>query len=288
MAALAPEDVIAQVAALLQRRRMDLARALLKPALANHPDHAGLLLQSAWTDYLDDENENALSTVRQVLVSEPSNDNARVLYFELLAEEGKHQEAERVVIELLREYPEAADYYGRYAQLMLRTLNVDKALRLAREGLKYDPDNTECLVAQATCELIERPGDASHGLQRLLVGHPQFIRTLLLVVVALEQRGDIRGASQVARELVGAQPDNERLVAVARELKIKAHWSLLPLWPIQKWGWGASFGIWLFTIVVSRTLGKANPAAAGVFVGVMLTYVVYSWVWPSLLRRLVK
>jgi tetratricopeptide (TPR) repeat protein len=285
MDSLAPEDVVRQVAALLDRRRIELARALLKSALANHPDHSGLLLQSAWTDYLADQNEEALTTVRQVLASEPSNESARVLYFELLVEKGQHRDAEHVIIELLREYPEASDYYGRYANLMLRTLNITKALQLAREGLRYEPDNTECLAAQAICELIERPGSASHGLQRLLVGHPKYIRTLLLVVVALEQRGDVRGAKQVAQELVLAQPNNERLVAIARDLKLKAHWSMLPLWPIQKWGWGASFGIWLFTIVASRALDKTHPEAASVFLGVMLTYVVYSWVWPPLLRR---
>jgi tetratricopeptide (TPR) repeat protein len=288
METLAPDDVVRQVGALLERRRTDQARALLKPALANHPNHAALLLQSAWTDYLDDQNESALSAVRQVLVSEPSNESARVLYFELLVEEEQYREAERVIIELLHEYPEASDYYGRYANLMLRTLNIAKALQLAREGLKYDPDSAECLVAQATCELIEQPGGASHGLQRLLVGHPKFIRTLLLVAVALEQRGDVRGASRFAEELVRAQPNNEHLVAIARELKHKAHWSMLPLWPMQKWGWGASFGIWVLTIVASRALSKTNPVAAGIFIGVMLTYVVYSWVWPPLLRRLLK
>jgi hypothetical protein len=51
--------------------------------------------------------------------------------------------------------------------------------------LKYNPDSTECLAAQATCELIDRPDGASHGLQRLLVGHPKFTRTLLLVAAAL-------------------------------------------------------------------------------------------------------
>lgn len=289
MESLAPEEeVVRQVAALLERRRTDMARALLKPALANHPDHPDLLLQSAWIDYLDDDNQNALSAVKQVLVSEPSNESARVLYFELLVDEGQHQEAERVIIELLREYPETSNYYGYYANLMLRTLNTAKAAQLAHEGLKYDSDSTECLAAQAICQLIERPGSASHGLQQLIVGHPKLIRTLLLVVVALEQRGDARGAYRFAQELVRAQPDNEHLVAMARELKLKSHWSMLPLWPVQKWGWGASFGIWLFAIVVSRTLNKTYPTAAGVFMGVMLLYVVYSWVWPPLLRRLIK
>ncbi len=118
--------------------------------------------------------------------------------------------------------------------------------------------------------------------------HPQSIRTLVLVVVALEQRGQLREARRVSQELVRAQPDNARLVEMARELKIRAHWSMLPLWPVQKWGWGASFAIWLLAIIGSRLLHKTNPAAAGAFIAVVLAYVVYSWVWPPLLRRLIK
>jgi tetratricopeptide (TPR) repeat protein len=288
MNAMAPDDVVRQVEALLQRRRTDLARSLLKRALANHPEHTALLLQSAWADYLDDNYDEALRLVRQVLLAEPTHAGARLLYFELLVEKEQHAEAERVIIELLREYPEDADYYGRYANLMLRSLNLTKALQLAREGLRQDPENVECLSAQATCEFIDDPHAASAGLQQLLVNHPQLIRTLVLVVVALDQRGDVRGARRVTQELVRAQPDNEHLVDLARQLKIKGHWSMLPLWPIQKWGWGASFGIWILAIVVSRALSKVNPAAAGVFIAVMLGYVAYSWVWPPLLRRLIK
>jgi tetratricopeptide (TPR) repeat protein len=288
MNAMAPEDVVRQVEALLQRRRTDLARSLIKPALASHPEHTALLLQSAWADYLDDHNDEALRLVRQVLLAEPAHEGARVLYFELLVDKEQNAEAERVIIELLREYPEDADYYGRYANLMLRTLNLTKALQLAREGLRYNSDDVACLAAQATCELIEAPDVAGHGLQQLLVKHPQLIRTLVLVVAALEERGDVRGAKQVAQELVRAQPDNEHLVELARQLKIKGHWSMLPLWPVQKWGWGASFGIWILAVVGIRALGKVSPAASGVFAVMVIAYVVYSWVWPPLLRRLIK
>lgn len=288
MNVMAPEDVVRQVDALLQRRRTDQARALIKQGLASHPDHTALLLQSAWTDYLDDESDQALRVVRQVLIVDPDNESARLLYFELLVEKEEHVAAERVIIELLREFPEDASYYGRYANLMLRTLNMTKALQLAREGLKYEPGNVECLAAQATCEFIENPHASSHGLQQLLVNYPQLIRTLVLVVVALDQRGDVKGASQVARELVRAQPDNEHLVDLARQLKIKSHWTMLPMWPMQKWGWGASFAIWIIALVGTRTLNKVNPTAGAIFVGMVIVYVIYSWVWPPLLRRLVK
>lgn len=286
---IAPDHIAQQVRALLERRRMTQARSLLKPALASHPDHMGLLLQAAWTDYLDDRSDEALDTVRQVLVTEPANESARLLYFELLLEKARHAEAEQVVIELLRDSPEHAHYYGRYSRLMLNTLNVAKARQLAHEGLKYDPDNAECLAGRTICDFIERPnGAASHGLQQLLVRHPQSIQTLLLVIVALQQRGDIKSARRISRELVLVQPDNASLVNLARELKIASHWSMLPLWPMQRYGWGASVALWLLAVFGLKAVRQSNPALAGVLTVIFLIYVVYSWVWPPLLRRLMR
>jgi predicted Zn-dependent protease len=289
VAAATPEQVMHQVEVLLERRRTSQARALLKPALAAHPDHTGLLLQSAWTDYLEDRNDEALTTVRQVLLAEPKDQSARLLYFELLLESGDNAEAERVIIELLREYPEHAHYYGRYAQLMLKTLNIGKSHQLALEGLKYDPDNAECLGAQTICDFIERPGGTtSQGLQQLLVRHPQSARTLLLVVVALDQRGDRREALSIARELLRAQPDNESLVDTVKQLKLATHWTMWPLWPVMRFGWTASVVIWLLAVFGLNALRRSDPELAGTVGLVFLGYVAYSWIWPPLLKRLLR
>jgi predicted Zn-dependent protease len=284
-----PEQVMHQVEVLLERRRTSQARALLSPALATHPDHTGLLLQSAWTDYLEDRNDEALTTVRQVLLAEPKDQSARLLYFELLLERGDSAEAERAIIELLREYPEHAHYYGRYAQLMLKTLNIAKSHQLALEGLKYDPDNVECLAAQTICDFIERPGSTtSQGLQQLLVRHPQSIRTLWLVIIALQQRGDRREALNIARELLRAQPDNEGLVDTVKQLRLVTHWSVWPLWPVLRFGWGGSVAIWLLAVFGLNALRRSDPELAGTIGLVVLAYVGYSWIWPPILKRLLR
>jgi predicted Zn-dependent protease len=284
-----PEQVMHQVEVLLERRRTSQARALLSPALATHPDHTGLLLQSAWTDYLEDRNDEALTTVRQVLLAEPKDQSARLLYFELLLERGDSAEAERAIIELLREYPEHAHYYGRYAQLMLKTLNIAKSHQLALEGLKYDPDNVECLAAQTICDFIERPGSTtSQGLQQLLVRQPQSIRTLWLVIIALQQRGDRREALSIARELLRAQPDNEGLVDTVKQLRLVTHWSMWPLWPVLRFGWGGSVAIWLLAVFGLNALRRSDPELAGTIGLVVLAYVAYSWIWPPILKRLLR
>jgi predicted Zn-dependent protease len=284
-----PDHVVDQVSALIERRRTQQARLLLKPALASHPDHGGLLLQAAWIDYLDDRYDEALAGVRHVLTDEPHNQSARVLYFELLVQKKEHREAERVILELLREYPEHAHYYGRYASLMLDTLKIGKARQLAHEGLKYDADDAECLALQAICDFIEQPaGATSHALQQLLVRHPQSVRTLLLVAAALEERGDQRGAYRILQELVRAQPDNDHLVGMARQLKVNTHWSMAPLWPLQRYGWAGSVGLWLAAVIGLRLVARASPPLAGTLAIVFIVYVIYSWTWPALLKRIMR
>lgn len=282
-----PETVVGQVAALMERKRFAQARALLRPALASEPNHARLLLQSAWIDYLDDCEDEAMHTVRQVLTSEPDNESARLLYFHLLMHEERHVEAEQTIIGLLREFPEHASYYGQYADLMLRTLNLQKAHQLAVEGLKYESDDASCLAVLTICDFIAGRS-AGPALQQLLVRHPESTQTLVLVVVALQTRGQTREAKRVAQELVRSHPDNEGLVDMARQLNIATHWSLLPLWPLQRWGWGASFAIWILFLIGSRALSSMDPVLGGTFTVLGLIYVVYSWVWPPLLRRLLK
>jgi tetratricopeptide (TPR) repeat protein len=281
-------EVMTQVGALLERRRLDQARALLKPALENQPDHLGLVLQSAWLEFLDDSPGVAMQSVRHVLAAEPQNASARFLYFRLVTELENYAEAERAIIGLLGDFPEEAQYYGCYADVMLRTLHFDKALRLAREGLRYDPDDIACLTTQTLCEFIAHPTSRSNqGLQRLMVQDPQSTHTIRLVVVALVQGGDYSGARRLSQELVRHDPKSESIVELARTLRIEDHWSMLPLWPLRRYGWGASAILWLAGVLGTRALSDVNPTVAAVYVTAFLIYVVYSWVWPPLLRRLV-
>jgi hypothetical protein len=170
---------------------------------------------------------------------------------------------------------------------MLKTMNLTKAGELAREGLKYDPANADCLALVTICDFIEkRRGATSHAMQQMLVNHPQSLRTLLLLVVALEERGDIRSASRVSQELVRAEPGNEHFVEMAREFRIQSHWSMLPMWPMQRWGWGASAAIWLAAVFGLRALRAVNTTLASIFTVVFVLYVIYSWTWSRILRRL--
>jgi tetratricopeptide (TPR) repeat protein len=288
MAEIGLHESIEQIDALIARRRTLAARNLLSTALKQYPDDTALLLQAAWVDYLEDKSESAAATAKSILAREPDNTGAKQLLMELYIEQGDLVEAERLVLELLRAMPEHAHYYGRYADIMLRALNVDKAAALATEGLRYSPDDRECLAAHTVCDFIQHGrGEPSPALRKLLVEHPQSIRTLYLVVVALEQRGKNRQAYEIAKEMLRAQPDNNSLVGLVQHFRLKTHWSLLPLAPLQKYGWGASIGLWLAAIVSVRVVRQYSMTAATTLSLIVFAYVVYSWVWPPLLKKFI-
>jgi predicted Zn-dependent protease len=275
-----------QVTALLERQRTSMARSVLRDALKAFPDNTRLLLQAAWVDYMEDKMEAALATAKSILAREPDNSGAKQLMLELHIDAGQLVDAENVAIELLRESPENAHLYGRYAHVMLQALKLEKATALANEGLRYEPGDRECLAVRTMCDFVQHGrGEASPALQKLLVEHPQSIRALYFVVIALEQRGDNRQAHQLAREMLRAQPSNPSLVQLVQHFHARTHWSMLPLVPLQKYGWGASIGLWLGGFIAVRALSRYSPMGATVLSLTILVYVIYSWVWPPLFRK---
>jgi tetratricopeptide (TPR) repeat protein len=270
----------------IERRRLADARRVLKEGLSQHPQDPDLLFHSAQVEWLNDENAAAEATARQVLSVAPEHAPARQLLASLLAEREQFAEAEALLIGLLHDYPESAALYGRYSRLRLSTLHLEKAGKLAREGLRYDPDDRECLLAMALCETARGGSHANQGLEKLITGHPESMSTVHALVVALVDGGRIHEAHRIAQHAMRADPANENLVNMVRELRLQNHWSMKLLWPMQKWGWGASAAMWVGAIVMMRVLQTSAPEAYGPFVFTWLAYVIYSWVWPPLIRRI--
>jgi hypothetical protein len=106
------------------------------------------------------------------------------------------------------------------------------------------------------------------------------------LVVALVDAGRIGEAHRLAQGALRTDPANENLVRLVRELRIQNHWSMKPLWPLQKWGWGASAAMWLGGVVLIRGLARTAPDIATPVAFVWLGYCVYSWVWPPLIRKI--
>jgi tetratricopeptide (TPR) repeat protein len=292
-----PEDrgptlgvLLHQAHALIDRRRFAQARQILAAAALSHPDDPQLLYLTAFIDYSEGKLDDAEKTVQSVLLQNPEHYGGRTLRAELYEARNQYAQAELVWIELLRSYPEDANLYASYAELMMRTLHLDKAQRLMQEGLRLEPDHARCLYVAALLHIIQgRSSDPENEhLQRLVTQYPERIQTLLTLVVALNQRGDNQGALRVAQQLLRLRPDSPQFLNLVKELKFQTHWSLLPLYPMQRWGWAGAGVVTVIGIgVVNISKSQLTSNVATVIGVIWLAYVVYSWVWPQILRRLI-
>jgi tetratricopeptide (TPR) repeat protein len=281
-------EILERCDLLIERRRCDQARALLAEAVRAEPDNTELVYRLALVEYLDENEAGAQIAVRQLLRQAPEHYGGRILQAELLEHQKQLGEAEAVWLELLRDYPESANLYAAYAGLMLRTLNLAKAQRLSAEALRLEPGQEGALFVMATVDLIQgRPGDHSRHLETLVREHPENVRTGIALIVALHDRRDGAGALRLARELLRARPTDENLVELVRELTLKYHWSMLPLYPVLRWGWAGAAVLWGVLALGLQALNKVNETATVVIGVSWLLYVLYSWTWPSLLKRFI-
>ena len=282
--------LLEQAHALIDRRRYAQARQLLATAVQAYPDDPQVLYLAAFIDYSEDKLDDAEKAVRAVLAAHPEHYGARTLRAELHESRQEYPQAEAVWIELLRDYPERAGLYASYAELMMRTLHLDKARRLAQEGLRFEPDHAKCLFVAALLQMIRGRSSTQNNehMQQLLRQHPERIQSLLTLVISLNQRGENRSALRVAQQLLTMRPDSVQFVNLVKELKLHTHWSLLPLYPMQRWGWAGAAVVTIIGFgVVTAAKGSLPKDQAAVASTLWLAYVVYSWVWPRMLRNLI-
>ena len=286
------DEAIAELELLADRRRLVSVRDVLSRALPLYPDSVSLLRYSAWVDWMEDQLDDALRTVEQILAIEPDDYGARRLQADILREKQQFAAAEQTILSLLAEYPEDADSYALYGQIMLETFHVEKAEALANEALRIEPGHVAAMNVHVLCAFIDSPGDEQkRRLQKFLVEHPDHVVAAIRLAQMLIDQGRHQEAYELVCELVRAQPDDQGLVEFANSLRQVTHWSLWPLRPMQKWGWGASVAIWfaavgLFqsNILAATPLGPyENAIALGFF-----AYVIYSWIWPPILARLLR
>ena len=285
-------EAVAQLQQLVERNRTTAAKALLKRVLPAFPESIDLLVHAAWVDFLDDENAAARATIEKILEQDPEHYSAHYLLARILEDEECYADAEQVLINLLKAYPEDANLYAVYGRVMLATLNFEKAQRLADESLRLEPNNETALNVSVLTAFVNSPGvETRQRLEQLVREHPEQAQTTIRLIQVLLDQGKNDQAYELTRELVVVQPDNQPLVELASELKAVTHWSMKPLWPMKKFGWGGSIAIWVAVVFVlqSGALERLGIAEYGFPLAMaFLGYAVYSWVWPPIIRRIFR
>ena len=267
------------------RSRTAQMRAILERVLPQYPDHHDVLYYAAQVDWLENKDEEALATISKLVERYPESYWGRMLLFQILDALKRHGEAEAVILELLNDYPDDALGYARYSILMLETMHIDKAGALAARAIQLDPDNERALTASVMHELLANPGEpAKQRLSDLVARYPDSVNTAFMIIAVLSENGRNKEALTIAQEILRQSPDSQENVDLVVSLKLLNHWSMVPLRPMQKWGWAGSIGLWFVMVLVVRNLdGTPLEALTLPIVVVFLAFVIYSWVWPSIL-----
>jgi len=284
------EDDLQLLHQLAERHRIDQMRPVVKRAIERQPDHPSLLYYAAVIDWEDDDLDAAEATLGTLLQREPGSFEGRCLLASVLEQKKNLAGAEQLYIGLLRDYPRDASVYADYAMLMLKTMHVDKAAKLSAHAVTLDPDDPKVLQASTFCKMVANPGrEAEAELEELLRKHPDSLRSALTLASYLAETGRYSEALPIMQQALREIPHSEELVDAVVELKAASHWSMLPLKPLQKWGWHASIAIWIAAVAGFRFIDRTPLAPYAFPIGVLFfLFVVYSWVWPPLLKRFMR
>lgn len=276
-----------QVERLLDVERFDEARQLLARALREDPNDLQSLYLAGRVELEAGRPEAARGFVADTLARQPDHVGARLLLFRLHLEGKAHPQAEEVILGLLREFPEDGGLYAFYARLMMETLHLEKARALLDESLRLAPEGHLGRCLDILLRVIEgREAEAERRLGALVAEDPEASHVAWTCIGVLTARGRFREAMALARELLRASPDDPEVLEALINLRQQSHWTMVPLWPFARFGWGGSAAMWAIGVGGATLFSRfVSASAAGLFVGVYLAYCLYSWVWPPLLRR---
>lgn len=280
-------DLHRQIAGLIEVGRVDQARRLGGRALEIEPNDADTLCLLGALEIEVDDFAEAKRRAQEALARVPDHAGARSLLFAALRGERSHAEAETVILGLIRDNPRDADHLADYAALLLDVYQLDKARALVAEALRCSPDHPLAQVLDAVLHVIAGDdGSASARLGRMVVADPDAAHVATTAMLVLSNRHKYREALEIARELLRANPSDREIVDTVIELRVASHWSMVPLWPIQRGGWVGSAAMWAVAVFgVAALRPVVGDVVALTLMSSYLALVVYSWTGPPLLRR---
>lgn len=286
---MAEQDELQRVDHLLEMGRTQAARERLGALLRQDPTDVEVLVRLARADHLDDAEQQALEHVEGALGADPTHEGARFLRASILTELKRHAEAEEMLLDLLRENPRDADYLAAYARVMLLSLELEKAGRLAQEAIRVEPENQSALLVHGVIASVRgRNEEAETSLAKLMADDPESLQVLWLLFHMLVEARRYREAERVGQQLLRLDPGNEDVVEALVELRVATHWAAWPLYPLLRWGWAASAALWVLAVVGGRYLVGWNPAVGITVLTTYLLLVVYSWTYQPIFKRWVR
>jgi tetratricopeptide (TPR) repeat protein len=284
------DDVEKQIYFLIERRRFEQARALAGRTLKDDPHNTKILLTLAVIHNEKNELKNARAILDEILVQDSEFHQAKYLLASVQKDLKNYIEAERLIIELLGDYPELPGFYVLYSEIMLETLHIDKAKRLADEALRLDPENLSAMTISVIHEIIcANKKEYTQKLSELVSLYPKAFATSILIAGVLIERKKFKEAHRMAMELFKINPHNKELLEMIKQLRVFTHPGMLILTPSIKYGWHASVALWFVTIVLTYVfITFVSETAALIWLSICLFYIFYSLIFPPILKKVIN
>jgi predicted Zn-dependent protease len=270
----------------MQRGNWRRAESAVQRGLQLEPESVELLYARSRLAFLRDEFE-AREHVLELLRLQPEHAGARLLLARIEADKGRAAEAERLLLALLRESPQDSELLCHYALLLLRAGQPGKARQLAVEAVRHEPEDLFVLSTLALLDLAEgRPSTDCAALEKMLDLYPESESSLRMLAFSLVEKHQLAAAKQAVEILVRRSPHDASVIRLAAMIAYLSHWSLLPMYPMLRWGWAGSFilygGFMLLAFVLKPHLDPGLHLSLSLL---WLSYAIYSWVYPPLLRK---
>jgi tetratricopeptide (TPR) repeat protein len=279
-----------QIDHLLETRRTAVARRLLDQSFSENPDDPENHFYAARIASLEGDSHAAERHVGDLLLREPGHIGGRSLAVELARKSKNYALAEEHALDLIRDNPEVGHFYAQYAHVMLETLHLEKARALTLEARRLSPDDRLAHVLDVLTSIVlgER-GQAREDLATLVASDPDALPTAWTLLAVLEAEHREWEAFEVAQEIVRAEPDDPDAVNAVIELRARTHLLALPAWPLRRFGNVGAIGLWVVMAVGLAVASATAYDGLGAWIGaVWLVYVIYSWTYLPLLRRLIR
>jgi predicted Zn-dependent protease len=279
-----------QLEQLLEQRRTRVAKGVLEQAFAKDPNDPENHYFAARVAEIEGDLATAKGHVFELLAGRPHHVAGRSLAIEIARKSKDYTLAEEYALGLIRDNPADGHFYAQYAFVMLETLHVDKARGLIREALRISPDDQLARVLDVLASIIagERRR-AREGLTELCRTNPDALSVAWTIIAVLQAEHRDAEALEVAKEVVRADPGDVDAVNAVIELRAQTHLLALPAWPLRRFGWGGSIGLWVFAVIALQAASRTNNVAlAAGLGGAWVLYAVYSWTYLPLLRRWIR
>lgn len=200
---------------------------------------------------------------------------------------GEYAPAERALLDGLAIAPQHPWLLCQYADLCCAVGQTDKAEKLIARAAELAP--LAPAVFASRFRLAYARGDdrtAQRVVREFLGAYPDHPAALALHGTIASERGQVDAAHRSFGQVVAHDPTDADFAEAAWETRVYAHPLLLPLRPLYRLG---VLRTWLIAV---GTIGGLNllgfDALAGLAGLTWLLYCVYSWIAPSLVRRLVR